>query len=231
MLKRHYFIGDFDLSLKEIFCVDSEIVHHIKDVLKLKIGEEVILSDGQGKAVLTRIEKIEKKNISFFVKKVLPSAVGDKKIILYAALLKRDSFEWLLQKAVEAGVSEIVPIITERTVKIGFNDKRWQKIIKEAAQQSQSLVLPKLSPTITFKDAIKQLEGVGMFFDPSGEDIKKIKISSSTISLFVGPEGGWSDKEIELAKESGLKDIGLGSTILRAETAATVVVYLAKNIF
>ncbi len=230
MLKRHYFIGNFDLNLKEVVCLDTEIVHHIKDVLKLKLGEEVVLCDGNGHAVLTRIEKIEKKNINFFVKNILPGAVNDKKIILYAALLKRDCFEWLLQKSVEAGVSEIVPIISERTIKIGLNEKRWQKIIKEAAEQCQSLILPKLSPMQNFKEALKKAEGVGIFFDSAGENVKKIKVSGSAVSLFIGPEGGWSDKEIEMSKENGLNFVNLGDSVLRAETAATVAVYLAKNI-
>lgn len=230
MLKRHYFIGNFDLNLKEVICLDTDIVHHIKDVLKLKLGEEVVLCDGQGKAVLTRIEKIEKKHINFFVKNILPGAVNDKKIILYAALLKRDSFEWLLQKAVEAGVSEIVPIVSERTIKIGFNEKRWQKIIKEAAEQSQRLVLPKLSPIQNFKEVLKKVEGVGIFFDSAGENVKKIKVSGSVVSLFVGPEGGWSDNEIKMCKVDGLNFVNLGDSVLRAETAATVAVYLAKNI-
>lgn len=230
MLKRHYFIGNFDLNLKEVICLDTDIVHHIKDVLKLKLGEEVVLCDGQGKAVLTRIEKIEKKHINFFVKNILPGAVNDKKIILYAALLKRDSFEWLLQKSVEAGVSEIVPIVSERTIKIGFNEKRWQKIIKEAAEQSQRLVLPKLSPIQNFKEVLKKVEGVGIFFDSAGENVKKIKVSGSVVSLFVGPEGGWSDNEIKMCKDDGLNFVNLGDSVLRAETAATVAVYLAKNI-
>lgn len=231
MLKRHYFIGNFDLDSKEIICLDTEIVHHIKDVLKLKEGEEVILCDGQGKAAQARIEKIDKKNINFFVKNLLPGEAGDKKIVLYAALLKRDSFEWLLQKAVETGVNEIVPIVSERTVKIGLNEKRWQKIIKEAAEQSQSLVLPKLLPIQNFKDALKNMSGAGVFFDPAGQDIAKVKIKESQLSLFVGPEGGWSDKEIAMCQEKDLHFVNLGASILRAETAATVAIYLAKNIF
>ncbi len=231
MLKHHYFIGDFDLSLKVVSCLDTEIVHHLRDVLKLETGEEVVICDGQGQAALARIEKIERNSISFFVKELLPGVLNDKKITLYAALLKRDSFEWLLQKAVETGVSEIVPIISERTVKIGFNEKRWQKIIKEAAEQSQSLILPKLLPIQNLKEAFKNVKGVGVFFDSVGKDVKDIKINDTNISLFIGPEGGWSDKEIELGKETGLRLVNLGTSILRAETAATVAVYLAKNIF
>lgn len=231
MLKHHYFIGDFDLSLKVVPCLDTEIIHHLRDVLKLNIGEEVVLCDGQGKSAVARIEKFERNSVSFFIKDVFSSALNDKKIILFAALLKRDSFEWLLQKAVETGVSEIVPIVSERTVKIGFNEKRWLKIMKEAAEQSQSLFLPKLAPVQNYKDALKNFRGAGIFFDAVGENVKKVKITKDEVSLFVGPEGGWSDQEIEIGKVAGLQIVNLGTSILRAETAATVAVYLAKNIF
>lgn len=231
MLKRHYFIGNFDFSLKEIICLDTDIIHQLKEVLKLKESEEVVLGDGMGKAVIAQIEKINKKEINFSVKSFLPGAVNNKKIVLYASLLKRDSFEWLLKKAVEAGVSEIVPIVSERTIKSGFNEKRWQKIIKEATEQSQSLILPKLWAVQNLKDALKNKKGATIFFDPAGQDIKKVKVNDSTVSLFIGPEGGWTDKEIEIGKNSGGQLINLGASVLRAETAATVAVYLAKNIF
>lgn len=231
MLKRHYFIGHFDLSLKELVCMDTEIIHHIKDVLKLETGEEVVLGDGMGKAAVAKIKSINKKEISFLVEDFLTESKTKKKIILYAALLKRDSFEWLLQKVTEVGVYEIVPVISERTVKIGLNEKRWQKIIKEAAEQSQSLVLPKLSPVQNLKDALNNENGRTIFFDPTGVEISKVKIKEETIALFIGPEGGWTDKEIELCRNAQAQVVNLGDSIMRAETAATLAVYLAKNIF
>ncbi len=231
MLKRHYFIGNFDLSLKEIICVDTEIIHQIKDVLRLKELEEVVLGDGRGQAAIARIEKMDKKEIYFSIKSFLPNSKSNKKVILYVSLLKRDSFEWLLQKATEVGVSEIVPLVSERTVKIGLNEKRWQKIIKEAAEQSQSLVLPVLSSAQNLKDALKNKKGAAIFFDPAGEEIGKLKINDETISLFIGPEGGWTDKEIMMCKDAQTQFVNLGEAVMRAETAATVAVYLAKNIF
>lgn len=231
MLKRHYFIGKFDLNLEQVICLDTEIIHQIKDVLRLTETEEVVLGDGRGKAAVVQIKKIDKKEIIFSVKSFLPIAMSDKKVTLYAALLKRDSFEWLLQKAAEVGVDEIVPLISERTIKIGVNEKRWQKIIKEAAEQSQSLVLPELLPVQNLKDALVNKKGATVFFDPSGDEVKKIKIKDETISVFIGPEGGWTDKEMAMCKENGTQFVNLGESIMRAETAATVAVYLAKNIF
>lgn len=231
MLKRHYFIGNFNLNSEQIICTDTEIIHQIKDVLRLKDGEEVVLGDGVGKAAVVQINKMDKKEIVFLVKSFLPMSMGNKKIALYVALLKRDSFEWLLQKATEVGVDEIIPIISERTIKIGMNEKRWQKIIKEAAEQSQSLVLPELLPIQNLKDALKNKKGTAIFFDATGAEVKKVKIKDEVVSLFVGPEGGWTDKEVMMGQEAGAQLCNLGESIMRAETAATVATYLAKNLF
>lgn len=231
MQKRHYFIGQFNLDLEQIICVDTEIIHQIKDVLKLKENEEVVLGDGLGKAAVAQIKKMDKKEIIFLIKSFLPISMSSKKVILYVALLKRDSFEWLLQKATEVGVDEIVPLISERTIKMGVNEKRWQKIIKEAAEQSQSLVLPQLLPVQNLKDVLKNIKGTVIFFDATGVEINKTKIKDEVISLFIGPEGGWTDKELEICKDNGAQLFNLGESIMRAETAAMVAVYLAKNIF
>lgn len=231
MQKRHYFIGGFDLAKNDITCLDTEIVHQISSVLKLKIDEEVVLGDGQGRGVVAKISQISKKEIIFSKISDLPAKNNDKKVVLFAAALKRDSFEWLLQKATEVGVSEIVPLITDRTIKTGFNHKRWEKIVKEAAEQSQNLWLPTIGKEKSLKEALQTAEGLKVFFDPVGKNFQEIKKTNNTISLFIGPEGGFSERELELVKNSEVVLVNLGDAIMRAETAATVAVYLAKNIF
>jgi len=230
-VKRHYFIGQFNWGDQVVKCLDTEIIHQIKDVLKIKIGEEVVLCDGKGKAVVVKLEKMDKKSLEFSLINFLPAKKDNKQVILCAAMLKRDSFEWLLQKAVEVGVDEIVPIISERTVKIGSNEKRWQKIIKEAAEQSERQILPKLNNPLSLKEALKTKNSKVMFFDPSGIGVDKIKTQDKNITVFIGPEGGWSDNEIQQAQTAGVEVINLGDNILRGETAGVVAVYLAKNIF
>lgn len=229
-MKRHYFIGQFNLNDQIIECLDTETVHQIKDVLKINLGEEVVLCDGKGRAVIATLKQISKLNAEFTVVKQLPQKKDSKKIILFAAILKRDSFEWLLQKAVEVGVDEIVPVISERTVKIGSNEKRWQKIIKEAAEQSERQILPLLRSTKSFKDALNIKSGSILFFDPSGKTLVGLTVKDVDMSVFIGPEGGWSDNEIKMAKDAGAKVVNLGEGILRGETAGIVAVYLAKNI-
>jgi len=231
MSKRHYFIGQFDLNSKDVKCLDTEIIHQIKDVLKFKIGEEVVLCDGKGKAAIGILKQIDKKSLEFLMIDFFSTKKNDQYVVLCAAMLKRDSFEWLLQKAVEVGVDEIIPIISERTVKIGANEKRWQKIIKEAAEQSERLLLPKLHAPQSLKDALK-IKGVKkIFFDPSGDSIDKLKTKDRNIAVFIGPEGGWNESEINQAKTAEAVILKLGDTILRGETAGVIAVYLAKNTF
>jgi len=230
-MKRHYFIGQFNWGTEEIKCLDTEIIHQIKDVLKLGKGEEVVMCDGQGKAAITQILEITKKEIVFILKKYLPKEQKGNNVVLFAAVLKKDNFEWLLQKAVEVGVDEVVPIYSTRTVKAGINEKRWLKIIKEAAEQSQRMVLPKLLPSQNLKDSLKSPKGPVLFFDPSGENCDGMSKINGSVSVFVGPEGGWDQTELDLAKQSKAKVLNLGQSILRGETAAVVATYLAKNVF
>jgi 16S rRNA (uracil1498-N3)-methyltransferase len=230
-MKRHYFIGQFNWSDQVIECLNTEIIHQIKDVLKIKIGEEVVLGDGLGRAAVATLKQINKKSLDFSIVTILPTKKDDKRVILYAALLKRDNFEWLLQKAVEVGVDEIVPLVSERTVKIGFNEKRWQKIIKEASEQSQRHIVPILRSVQNFKEVLKIAKGEVWFFDPAGDHLDKVRIKDKCISIFIGPEGGWSENEIQMAKDQKVKLINLGDNILRGETAGIVATYLAKNIF
>ncbi len=229
MSKRHYFIGQFNWSDTSVNSHDSEMIHQIKDVLKINIGEEVVLCDGEGKAVIATLRQMDKKDIKFSVIKLLPPKNIGRNVVLCAAILKRDNFEWLLQKAVEVGVDEIVPLISERTVKIGSNEKRWQKIIKEAAEQSERQTLPKLHSTLSFKEALKIKNGKAVLFDPSGESFAKVNTTENMLTVFIGPEGGWSDSEIKQAKEAKCEVANLGETILRGETAGIVAVYLVKN--
>ena len=230
-MKRHYFIGQFNWSDEAIECLDTEIIHQIKDVLKIKVGEEMVLGDGLGRAAVATLKQINKNSLDFSVVNILPEKKEDKRVVLYAALLKRDSFEWLLQKAVEAGADEIVPLVSERTVKVGFNEKRWQKIIKEAAEQSQRHTLQILRPIQNFKEALNAAKGEVLFFDPSGDRLDNVEIKDKIMSAFIGPEGGWTENEIQMVKDQKAKMINLGDNILRGETAGVVATYLAKNIF
>lgn len=204
---------------------DTEIVNQIRKVLKLEPGEVICISDGIGTDYEGVIEKIGTDTI--FLKNITKKdpLLPKKRIVLYCAILKKENFELVCQKATELGVTKIVPILTKRTIKQGLKIDRLKKIIKEASEQSGVSKIPTLSETLNFEDAITEsLEEneKTILFDRSG---LKIKNSFERLGLFVGPEGGFTEEEIQYAKNS-LVDIGsLGETTLRGETAAIIATY------
>jgi 16S rRNA (uracil1498-N3)-methyltransferase len=149
----------------------------------------------------------------------------EKMIHLYAAVLKRENFEWIVEKATEVGAHSIHPILTERTVKMKLNEERLLKIAKEAAEQSGRGIIPRIETVISASEAFSGASGQKLFLEPGGEAFPPG--TAGELSLFVGPEGGWSESESAIARESGCIPVRLGQTILRAETAAVIAVYRA----
>ncbi len=229
-MRLHRFIGDFDLSKKELQITNPENIKQIKGVLRLEVGDKIILGDGKGQEGEATIVSISSNLISASLDNMKKVDDVLTYVSTYLAILKKENFELAVQKMVEAGVSNIIPIITERTVKTGLNTERLLKIIREASEQSGRSIVPTLSPILDFKDALQDKLGSEekIIFDLntlSYSPEKKIKNSN----IFIGPEGGFTEKEIELAKESGYIVASLGSLTLRGETAAIVATYRAVN--
>ncbi len=217
IMKIHRFIGKIE---------NPEISRQIRDILKLQIGESIILSDGQGNDELLEITGVGKE-ITYKSVKKLETELSKREVSLYLAILKKENFELAVQKAVECGVSQIAPVITERTVKTGLNIERLNKIMKEASEQSGRSILPTLSPIMNFKDAVATAKNdEKIIFHLDGKEYVANK-NAKSISIFVGPEGGFTEKEIELAKSSGFTVASLGNLTLRGETAAIVGTYRA----
>lgn len=233
-MKLHRFIGNFDLLEKFLKIEDREIINQFRNVLRLKISDKVILSDGKSNEAMAQIKQIGKNFIDLEILKVVKNQNESLvNAILYCSILKKENFEVAVQKAVECGIKEITPIITNRTVKLNFKEDRVKKIIKEAAEQSERGVLPILNSVLSFKEALIQAgqNNLNLFFDPMGIDLNKKKFKIKTkdrIGLFIGPEGGWDDEEIKSAKENNFKIISLGNLILRAETAAAIISYVVN---
>ena len=229
-MKLHRFIGEYNLSKKEVKIIDSKIINQIKAVLRLKRGDKIILSDGKGQSGEIILDIVSTDKITGIVEKIDRKNETERRVNLYLSILKKENFELAVQKAVEAGVFSITPIITERTIKTGLNIPRLEKIILEASEQCGRNIVPTLSPILDFKNAL--IDGTKneekIIFHLNGE-----KFHSSTsfgqISIFIGPEGGFTEKEIELAKEAGYSVASLGSLTLRGETAAIVATYRAVN--
>ena len=142
-------------------------------------------------------------------------------VILFASLIKKDKFEWVLEKCTELGVSKFIPIISERSEKKGLNIERARKIIKEASEQSERGLMPEICEPISLEDVLVDLNCEAIALHLSGERFDSSKLNNiSKLGLFVGPEGGWGENDIELFKKSNVELITLGSQVLRAETAS-----------
>ncbi len=227
-------MGDFDLSGKELTITNRELVNQLKNVFRLKAGNIIFLADGKLKEAEAEIAKIFASQIEL---KILSVKENENESpvygVLYASILKKQNFELVVQKAVEAGIKEITPIIAARTIKTGISQERLKTIIKEAAEQSERGILPKLNLPLNFKEALEiaKSNDANFIFDQIGllaaKDIKEK--SGNKIGIFIGPEGGWTEEELNLAKENGCKIANLGKLVLRAETAAIVASFLAEN--
>lgn len=231
-MKIHRFIGDFALSDEEIHLADQKLIKQFKEVLRLAPGSLVALVDLSGREVLATIIEFKRQEIILKRQQIIEVADNFKQISLYCCLLKKENFELVVQKATESGVTQIVPVISERTIKTGLKYDRLLKIITEASEQSGRRLKPKLLEPVTFSQALAlaQTNERNLFFDPHGQKWQGADFTATSIGLFVGPEGGWTETERTLALKSGCQLRSLGELILRGETAAIVATYLAAQV-
>lgn len=210
--------------------ITGEPLRQIGYVLRLKPLDRIIVLDNSGWEFEVEIERITKEQAKG---KVVRSKRGQGepniKITLYQALLKSDKFELVLQKGVELGVTAFVPFISERCVarkESAAKIERFNKIIQEAAEQSERLILPVLHPLISFDEACQLVNKPALLLweEEKSASLKEtlqkpLFRNATTLSLFVGPEGGFPASEKELAQQHGIVIASLGKRILRAETA------------
>jgi 16S rRNA (uracil1498-N3)-methyltransferase len=234
----HFFIKPEQLEDKRI-TVTGDDAHHIKNVLRAKRGEELSFSDGTRAATYRAIvSDIGADTVSFELLYVLENEVElPAAITLFQALPKADKMDLIVQKAVELGVTKIVPVAAARSVvrldekKAAARIARWQAISEAAAKQSQREYVPQIGEVASFSDAVKIAATMDFALIPyelatggmsqTKEIVRQIKAGQS-VAVFVGPEGGFSETEIALATESGATPITMGKRILRTETAGLV---------
>ena len=217
----------------ESVTIEGDIVHQIRNVLRLQSGERIVVFDNDGLEYMIILDKVEKDQVKGTICNTRQVAEPDVNITLYQALLKSDHFEFVLQKCTEIGVSVFVPIVCERCVarKPSTNKiQRWEKVIKEATEQSGRGMMPVLKPTLSFEDACHSAEGLSLIAGIGSDSLKLSKAlrpntfqnSLSIVNIFIGPEGGFTSEEEELAQRSSMNKIRLGPRVLRAETAGLV---------
>ena len=213
-------------------------VNHIKNVLRMQPGESVEVCDGQGTDYACVIKSLERESVTLDIEISSPSSTELKqRLYLFQGLPKSDKMELIIQKAVELGVYEIIPTVTSRCiVKLDAKkeDKkiaRWQQISEAAAKQSGRGIIPKIKAPMTLKEALEYARAIDTVLVPyekaegieSTRDILSEAKDKGSVAVFIGPEGGFDEKEIELAGEMGAKAITLGKRILRTETAGLCV--------
>jgi 16S rRNA (uracil1498-N3)-methyltransferase len=214
-------------------------VNHIKNVLRMKQGDEIVICNGQGKDCYCIIDRVSEGEITANINSEQDTGTELKtKITLFQGLPKMDKMELIIQKAVELGVYEIVPIMTKRAI-VKLDDKkkeekkleRWQAIAEGAAKQSGRGIIPMIKPVQSYQEAIKNATSMGLGLIPyenaMGMQYTKEIMSSlgqyASVGIFIGPEGGFEELEIELAKTNGIHPITLGRRILRTETAGLAI--------
>ena len=225
-MKIHRFIDNFNLNGNEIE-ITGEIAHQMAKVLKLEIGEQVELCDGKGTNAQGKITKLSKNSTIVEIEKITKESPAQKSATLFCAVLKKENFELVVQKATECGIQKIIPIITTRTVKTGLNMERLQKIAKEACEQSGRNYLPEICEPVTFEESLEiaKQKDTNIIFDSSGE-VFLGNTNSKKIGIFIGPEGGWTTEEIKKATEKNFSVASLGTNTLRGETAAIIASFL-----
>lgn len=232
--------NQINTELKRVFISGAD-VNHIKNVLRMKIGEEIAVSNGiDGNEYRCAISEFTSDSVICelrFVKK--DGAELPAKVVLFQGLPKADKMELVIQKMTELGVTEIVPVAMKRCV-VKLDDKksaskitRWQGIAEAAAKQSKRGIIPTISPVMNYKEALKVASSLDVpllpyeMSNPDAMDqtrsiFEKLEPGKS-IGIFIGPEGGFDEAEIEDAKQAGLRIITLGNRILRTETAGMTV--------
>lgn len=222
--------------------IQGDDVKHIYKVLRLDVGDKIIINNSQGQEYLGSIEDINKSSVTVnLLDAVEKNAESNLQIDLYQGLPKSSKMDYIVQKATEIGVNSIIPIITERVVvksDLGEFKKtdRWKRIALEACKQCKRTVIPEVKGPIAFDDLIDNLKGYDLIVVPyENKELygikkmcKSIKDEVKSVAIVIGPEGGFEEEEIKTMESIGAHIVTLGPRILRTETAGIVTVSLLQ---
>lgn len=209
---------------KTVVIRDSNFLHQLKNVFRFTIGGQVILFDNSGYEYHVLISSFDKGEVTCaVVSKKEGENAPLRGLHLYCSVIKKDHFEWVLEKGTELGVSHFVPVLSDRSEKKNLNMERAQRILIEASEQSGRVTIPTLAEVTEFEDTLNA-DFPCFAFHPTGEVFTINHTHNySPLGIFIGPEGGWTEREIFLFKKNDIKVHSLGPQILRAETAAIAV--------
>ena len=228
----HFFVEEEQVNGENAYISGSD-VNHIVNVLRMKIGEELLISVKGDWDYLCKIEEIENDRVNLKLLESMEQRELPIKLTLLQGIPKSDKLEMIIQKATELGVSNIIPVKTNRVV-VKIDEKktqakvnRWNAIAQSAAKQSKRSIIPKVLKPQTLDNALEIVKDYGVKLLPyeNADGIKKTKDilnsldSKNNIAVFIGPEGGFEEAEVKKSTDSGFEVITLGKRILRTETA------------
>jgi 16S rRNA (uracil1498-N3)-methyltransferase len=214
---------------EEVVIEDVPTIKQWLKVFRYTLGDSVIMFNGDGYEYVYELKETSPLRCLLVLIEKKPALLSKRRSYLYLAVIKKDLFELVCEKATECGITDIIPIITERTEKKSLNEERLRTIIKEATEQSGRGDMPTLHETTNLTHAlISSQEAVPknrvyiatLFGKNLKDELQHKHDKASPLAFFIGPEGGWSDIEEKLFEVSGVNRVSLGETTLRAETAA-----------
>lgn len=229
-----FYVSADQLAEKEVFISGGD-VNHIKNVLRLEVGDWIVACDGNGTDYVSRIQSICSDEVVASIEKVQPTGTELLvRITLFQGMPKKDKLELIIQKAVELGACEIVPVMTKRTVvklseekKINKRLERWQSIAYAAAKQCDRGIIPTVHKPVSYEEALAMADQLDYNVIPyelqtGMEEARKIvdqACKQRSLGIFIGPEGGFEPEEVERAMTRNIHPMTLGKRILRTETA------------
>lgn len=237
---RRFFVPPENLRIDPV-PLTEEIVHHLGAVLRLPIGAEILLLDGEGRHCRCRLESLGRRAGSARRLECWREAEGALPVRLLQGLPKGDKMDLVLQKGTELGLSAFTPVLAERSVPVPAAERgekrrlRWERIIREAAQQSRRAHLPRLGPVLPLAEA---LEACGeelrlLLWEEESRPLAEVLPAAAPrdVAVLVGPEGGFSAAEVAAARRAGFVPVGLGPRILRSETAGLAVAAVLQYLY
>ncbi len=235
MARRLFFVDEVRGGRAEI---GGDEAHHLTRVLRVEPGQKFEIAH-EGRLYLAEVEAARKNEVSFAILETLPVRRTLPHVELFAALIRFEQFEWIVEKATELGVAAIVPVLAERSEKgleaaARKRSERWRRIAREASEQSRRAALPELGdplqgvpaspPCFTHRYVCDELSGTA----PLVSALPPVRTEDDRIALLIGPEGGWTDRERAAFEPGEWTPVSLGTGVLRAETAAIAAVAIVN---
>ncbi len=232
-----------DCIVSPAISITGDLLIHLRDSLRIVVGEIVLFGDGTSHRYRTEITNISKRAITGHILDTVQEPPRQTpRLILGQSLLKGEKMDWVIQKAVELGVDELVPVESRHSIvqlradRIDAQLVRWQRIALEAAQQSEQWHLPTIAPPQSLATLLKsRTPGTASLMLAErlkGKRLQTIELPqdvTGSLLILIGPEGGWSKEEMQMAEQAGIEQVTLGPHILRAETAAIATISILQS--